>query len=449
MLRIPEHVQQLLAALRAAGYEACPVGGCVRDSLMGREPADWDICTAALPEQTRAVFANRRLLETGVRHGTVAVMTAGGPVEITTYRTDGDYLDGRHPRCVEFVPSLAQDLARRDFTINAMALAPDGRIVDPFGGQADLAAGIIRCVGEPSRRFQEDALRILRALRFAAKLDFVLDPATAQWLERDRMLLDKVSRERVFSELMGLLMGPGAGRVLREHAPVIFAVIPELAPTAGFDQRNPYHIHDIWTHTTMAVDAAAPDPELRLTMLLHDIAKPRCFFTDEAGVGHFHGHAQIGAEMAEDILHRLRCSHALCRGVTELIAWHDMPPPQSPRAARRLLAKVGESGYRRLIACWRADCADRAPEVRARNGAYVDRAEALLEEILRGPEPCFDIKSLAVNGRDILALGVPEGPAVGEILQKLFEEVLDGTTPNERQFLLDRAAGYLAEKSRV
>ena len=247
----------LLTALRRAGCQAYPVGGCVRDSLLGREPADWDLATSALPEQTEAALAGYRLVETGLKHGTVTALTDGGPVEITTFRTDGAYHDGRHPDRVAFVPSLEEDLARRDFTVNAMALAPDGTVIDLYGGREDLAAGLIRCVGEPSRRFGEDALRILRALRFASKLDFAIEPETARRALADRALLDRVSRERVMAELSGILTGPGAGRVLRQYGPVIFQVIPELAPQAGFDQKNPNHIHDIWTHTTMAVDAAA------------------------------------------------------------------------------------------------------------------------------------------------------------------------------------------------
>ena len=298
MTAVPAHVHRLLAALRAAGHEAYPVGGCVRDSLLGKEPADWDLCTGALPGEVERVLAGYRIIETGVRHGTVTALTEGGPVEITTFRTDGDYRDNRHPEQVRFVAKVEEDLARRDFTVNAMALGPDGAVIDPFGGRADLAAGIIRCVGEPTRRFREDGLRILRALRFAARLDFAVEPATAQSVLENRALLENIAAERVFSELRGLLTGPGAGRVLLGFAPVVFQVIPELAPAAGFDQKNPHHIHDVWTHTALAVDAAPPEPVLRLTMLLHDVAKPETFFADERGVGHFYGHAERGAEMA-------------------------------------------------------------------------------------------------------------------------------------------------------
>ncbi len=448
MTPVPAYVDTLLAALRAAGYEAYPVGGCVRDSLMGREPADWDICTAALPAETERVFAGCRLIETGLKHGTVAVLTEAGPVEITTFRTDGTYADGRHPDHVTFVPDLKEDLARRDFTVNAMALAPDGTVIDPFGGREDLAAGLIRCVGEPDERFGEDALRILRALRFASKLDFEIEPATARSLRENRALLDKVARERVFAELKGLLIGPGAGRVLLAFAPVIFQVIPELAAAAGFDQRNPHHIHDVWTHTAMAVDAAPRDEVLRLAMLLHDVAKPEMFFTDEAGVGHFYGHGERGAEMADGILRRLKCDNDTRERVCLLIANHDICPPQTPRAMRRLLAKVGEDAVRQLLDCWRADCADRADAVLAADTPWetlIGTAGRILTELLAEPAPCFSVRSLAVNGRDILALGVEKGPAVGRILEGLLTSVLEGETPNEREALLKKAAALATE----
>ncbi len=439
MIHIPAYVDKLLTALREAGFAAFPVGGCVRDGLMGREPSDWDLGTAARPEQVKAALSGYRLVETGLKHGTVTALTSGGPVEITTFRTDGAYRDGRHPDRVAFVPRLEEDLARRDFTVNAMALDPAGQVIDLYGGREDLEAGLIRCVGDPAVRFGEDALRILRALRFASQLDFDIEPATARSLLRGRAMLDRVSRERVFSELTRLLTGPGAGRVLREYGEAVFQVIPELAPQAGFDQKNPNHIHDVWTHTTMAVDAVAADPVLRLTMLLHDVGKPTTFFTDEAGVGHFYGHGEAGAEMADGILRRLRCDTAARERVCLLIRNHDIKPPKTPRAARRLLARLGEDAARQLVACWRADNADRPAAVRERNLALIDEWEKLLAEALAGPAPCFSVKSLAVNGRDIMALGVPEGPAVGRVLARLLELVLDGEAENSRQALLEKA----------
>ncbi len=444
MISVPDHVNRVLAALRGAGYAAYPVGGCVRDSLLGGTPSDWDVCTSARPEQTAAVFAAQRLIETGMRHGTVTVLTAGGPIEITTFRADGTYQDSRHPDSVTFLGSLEGDLARRDFTVNAMALAPDGTVIDLYGGQADLAAGLIRCVGVPEERFGEDALRILRAVRFASKLDFAIEPATAASAVQDRALLDHIARERVFAELKGILMGPGVGRALLDYAPVIFQVIPELAAGQGFGQRNPYHIHDVWTHTALAVAAAAPDLTVRLTMLLHDIGKPETFFTDEKGVGHFYGHAEAGAALAEQVLRRLRCDNATRERVCLLIKNHAVRPPQTEKAMRRLLAKLGREAVEQLMCCWRADSADRAGAVRAEHMALVDGAEKVLETVLAG-ESCFSVKSLAVNGRDILALGAQPGPAVGRVLAALLDAVVDGALPNERQALLERAGQLLGK----
>lgn len=443
---IPGHIEVILRALWDAGYEAHPVGGCVRDRLLGREPADWDVCTSARPEQTQAVFQNFRCTETGLKHGTLTVLSQSHPVEITTYRTEGGYSDNRHPDGVVFVTNLADDLSRRDFTINAMAFAPDGSVIDLYGGRADLAAGLVRCVGPADTRFREDALRILRALRFAAKLEFSVEEETARAVRENRALLEHISPERIFSELKGILAAPGAGRVLRAFPEVFFQILPELAPLAGFDQKNPHHIHDIWTHTTWAVEAIPPEPALRLAMLLHDGGKPACFFTDEAGVGHFYGHGQAGEELADGILRRLRCDRETRERVMRLIHYHDIQPPQSRKAVRRLITKLGPEDARRLIACWKADSADRADAVRQDNLAVIAGTEALLEEILGG-ETCFSPGDLEISGGDILALGVEKGPLVGRILRELFRLVTEEELPNEREILLQKA-GMLAERGK-
>lgn len=440
-MRAPVHIQTVLSVLWEAGFEAHPVGGCVRDRLLGREPADWDICTSARPEQTQAVFRNFRCIETGLKHGTLTVLSDGRPVEITTYRTESGYADNRHPDGVEFVQSLGEDLSRRDFTINAMAFAPDGTVIDLHGGRADLEAGLVRCVGEADLRFREDALRILRALRFSAKLEFSVEEQTARAIRENRGLLGKISPERIFSELKGILAAPGAGAVLRAFPEVFFVILPELAPLAGFDQKSPHHIHDVWTHTTLAVEAVEPEPVLRLAMLFHDVGKPGCFFADEAGVGHFYGHGEAGERMADAILRRLRCDNETRELVLKLIHYHDIQPPQSHKAVRRLAAKLGPENVRRLMACWKADNADRAEDVRRRNLAVIARTETLLEEVLAG-EMCFSVRDLAVSGGDILALGVEKGPLVGRILNELFRLVTEEEIPNDRAALL-RKAGEL------
>lgn len=437
-MNAPAYINMVLDRLWSAGYEAYPVGGCVRDRLMGKEPADWDICTSARPEETAAVFSGFRCIETGVKHGTLTVLSEGYPVEITTFRTESGYADNRHPDAVEFVSSLEEDIGRRDFTINAMACDRDGTVIDLWGGRTDLESGIIRCVGDPDSRFQEDALRILRALRFAARLSFALESETARAVEKNRGLLGNIAPERIFAELKGILTGPGAGAVLRAFPAVFFEILPELRPLDGFEQQNPNHVHDVWTHTTYAVEAVEPDPILRLAMLLHDVGKPSCFSVDEAGVGHFYGHAQAGEALADGLLRRLRCDNAARETVLRFIHYHDIQPPQTSRAVRRLLTKLGERELRCLAVCWRADNADRSEEVRQRNLAVIRRTEELLEEVLAG-EVCFSLKDMAVTGEDIMALGVEKGPQVGIVLKELFRLVTEEKLPNERGKLLQKA----------
>jgi tRNA nucleotidyltransferase (CCA-adding enzyme) len=440
-MNIPAYVQVVLDRLWDAGYPAYPVGGCVRDELLGKEPGDWDICTQAQPEQTAAVFGDMHLIQTGLRHGTVTVMSQHRPVEVTTFRTESGYGDNRHPDAVCFVTSLEEDLARRDFTINAMAYDRQGQVIDLYGGQADLGQGLIRCVGEPDRRFQEDALRLLRALRFASRLGFSLEEETAAAIHRNRALLAHISQERIFSELKGILVGAGVGTVLRQFGDVVFAIIPELSAEQGFDQHNRHHIHDIWTHTAHAVQAIDPEPVLRLTMLLHDVGKPETYFTDEAGQGHFYGHAQAGERLAETILRRLRCDNATRQTVKTLIHYHDIQPPQTEKALRRLVNKVGLERVQQLVLCWKADSSDRAPAVRQENERFISVTEELLQRMQK-EETVFSQRDLAVNGRDILALGVKPGAQVGQILAQLFQLVTEENIPNEREILLERAKQY-------
>ena len=329
---VPAPALEALERLERAGHAAYLVGGCVRDSLLGRVPGDWDITSSALPEQTEAVFAGERIIETGLKHGTVTVLLGGLPLEITTFRTESGYADHRHPDTVVFTPSLEEDLARRDFTVNAMAWSPARGLVDPFGGRADLERGLIRCVGDPKQRFDEDALRILRALRFAAQLDFAIDPATAAAALALRQSLELVSRERLAVELTKLLCGPAVRRIVTEYWPILALPLPELAPMAGLDQRSPYHCYDVLEHSAAAAEAVPPDKILRWAALLHDAGKPACFTLDEQGRGHFFGHAKPGAELARAALTRLRFDKDTVRRVAALVELHDYPidPPVEP-----------------------------------------------------------------------------------------------------------------------
>ena len=435
MYELPAPVTLALDRLQEAGYEACLVGGCVRDLLRGQRPQDYDLTTSARPEQTEAVFAGAQLVETGLRHGTVTVLLDGMALEITTFRVDGSYSDARRPDAVRFTPSLCEDLARRDFTVNAMAWAPRTGLLDPFGGRADLEAGVLRCVGDPARRFTEDALRILRALRFSATLDFSIEAETGRALRKLAPRLELVSAERVYSELWKLLCGVGAGRVVLDWTEVLGQVLPELLPMRGFDQRNRHHCYDVLTHTARVLDAVPPVPELRWAALLHDLGKPGAFTLDEKGEGHFKGHPALSAAMTEEILRRLRASRAVRETVTELVLLHDRQIEPTKAAVRRVLSRHGAEFFTRLMQLKRADNLAQAPAYRDRQQLY-DRIEALARDIL-SEKPCLNLRELAVDGHDLKALGIPPGPAMGDILRRLLEAVLDGALPNERAALLE------------
>ena len=430
-MRIPPEVSEILKTLETHGHAAHCVGGCVRDSLLGRTPEDWDVTTSALPEETMAFFSGRAL-PTGLRHGTVTVRTAGGNVEVTTFRTDGTYADNRHPDSVTFTRSLTEDLSRRDFTVNAMAVDLRGQLADPFGGQDDLSRGVLRCVGDPAQRFSEDALRILRCLRFSAVLGFSVQSETALALREHRSLLSGIAAERIQVELQKLLCGMAAAEVLREFPEVIGTALPEILPMVGFDQCSRYHCYDVWEHTLHALSASPATPVLRWAVLLHDIGKPSCFTLDSRG-GHFYGHPAVSAELADGILRRLKFDTETRSAVVELVAWHDRDIPRSEKGVRRALMKLGEVQLRRLLDVKRADNLGQAPAFRGRQ-TEIDRGETILDGLL-ADNACFSLKQLAVNGRDLLALGL-RGRAVGAVLNALLESVVDGQLPNEKAALL-------------
>lgn len=439
IITIPQPVLALLEKLQAAGYGAWAVGGCVRDSLLGRTPGDWDLCTTARPEETMAVFAAEKTILTGAAHGTVTVVWEGTPYEITTLRAETGYADHRHPDKVEFVHDLALDLARRDFTVNAMACGADGVVVDHFAGQRDLAAGVIRCVGEPARRFEEDALRILRALRFASQLHFALDPATAAAAEKAADTLRAVSAERVYAELNRLVVGAGAADVLRRHPRILAAVIPEIAPTLGFDQKKTeFFAGDLWDHIVDSFAASAPDRTVRWALLLHDLAKVNCFTVDEQGNGWTYGHEALSAEMADGILRRLRADNATRRAVTQLIEHHGDVPALTEREALRWLNTYGREQTHRLLAVKRADLVGRVQGERTRLFLReLDDFEALLRTAEENG--CWSLAQLAVTGGDLMKAGWPKGPALGKTLNALLDAVMEERLPNEKAALLQAA----------
>ena len=442
-MEIPQEPGKLLRRLNECGFQAYAVGGCVRDSLLGKKPGDWDTCTSALPEETEACFSDLRVVETGLKHGTVTVISSGEPYEITTFRSDGVYLDHRRPQKVDFVRTLKEDLLRRDFTINAMAAGLDGVIQDPFGGQKDLKNGIIRCVGDPEKRFSEDALRILRGLRFASRLGFSIAPETAAAMERQKNLLAYVSGERIYKELTGILMGDNAQTVLGQYGSVLTAVLPEIVPSMGFCQRNPFHNRDVWQHTLEALGKSKPDQMVRWALLLHDLGKPDCFTVDDRGIGHFYGHPQRSMELAEGILDRLHGDKKTKETVCLLVRDHDREAPANEKNARRWIARYGADRVRLLLEVKRCDCLAHVdtPKTRARYENLMEMTRLILE--LLEKEHCFSVRELPVKGSDVMALGVPAGPQVGQILERLLEDVLDGTCPPEREALLGRLKQYL------
>ena len=437
-LSIPVPVLALMERLEDRGFEAWAVGGCVRDRLLGLAPHDWDLCTDALPGEIAQGFEDFPLVRAGEKHGTIAVVTGRQPVEITTFRTEGGYRDHRRPDWVHFEKSLREDLARRDFTINAMAYTPHRGLADPFGGQADLADCILRAVGEPEKRFREDGLRILRGVRFAARFHLTPEPRTLAAMTALAPTLNGLARERIFGELCGFLPAACA-KDFQTFWPVITAAVPALAPMLGFRQHNPHHAFDVYTHTAYVVAGVPPELPLRWAALLHDVAKPACFTLDEEGVGHFRGHAHRGAEMAREILGQLHAPRALQDRVATLIAYHgvtrDLGRLPGDRPLRRLLRRLGEETLWDLLALDRADDSGKGTPS---DPAAFDRFEASLRQIL-AEQPCLTTRDLAISGRDLLELGLPQGPELGRILQTLLEEVGDGRLPNTPEVLLRRA----------
>ncbi|MBR6825987.1 MAG: HD domain-containing protein [Oscillospiraceae bacterium] len=440
-IRIPPSVRGILMTLIREGFEAYAVGGCVRDSLMGKKPQDWDICTSAHPKEIQECFDHCIL--TGVKYGTVTVLRGNLSYEITTFRAEEGYSDSRHPEKVRFLDSLYEDLARRDLSINAMAADADGVVTDHFDGIHDLRHGLIRAVGEAKDRFTEDALRILRALRFASRFDFTLEPRTAQAIHDLKENLLKVSPERIRKELTGLLMGKGAERILEEFSDVVGVILPEMLPTMGFNQKNPHHIYDVYRHSLRCVSLAPATEHLRLAALLHDIGKPHCFTQDEAGVGHFYGHGKKSAELSEALLRRLRYDNKTVAYVTTLVREHDVYlQPATPKGMRRLLSRLGEGTLLDLIALRRADALAKGTADRASLEKHLQEAEAMLKQILE-EEGRFTMANLAVNGNDLMALGLPRGQIIGKILRCLFDAVLEGLCQNQRESLMELAQNLM------
>ena len=440
---IPACARHLMKLLETHDHTAYIVGGCVRDSLIHRRPADWDICTSATPEEVLAILAqhNIRTIETGLQHGTVTACYGVHNYEITTFRVDGEYSDNRRPDYVEFVGDIGEDLSRRDFTINAMAYSDADGIVDPWGGYEDLYNGIIRCVRNPDERFKEDALRIMRALRFAATYGFKIEEETAAAIHRNKELLKNIAAERIRSELCKILCGKGVLDILLEYKDVMAVVIPEFGPCIGFDQNNKFHKYTVYDHIAHAVaNYRDDDISIKMALLLHDIGKPECYTEDDNG-GHFHGHGVKSMRIAKDIITRLRFDNKTGDEIIDLVLYHDSDIQPHPKAVRRWLNKIGYDLFEKLIYVRFADI-NAHSEVN--QISRIDKYNAVLEvarDIIT-QQQCFRIKDLAVTGRDMINIGFDEGPGIGKVLNHLLDKVLDGELANERDILLNEAAEF-------
>lgn len=446
VIEIPSQVNRAIEILNNAGHSAYVVGGAVRNILMEIPVNDWDITTSALPEEMLELFADYKTIGTGLKHGTVTVIIESMPLEITTYRVEHGYSDNRHPDKVDFTDKVEDDLSRRDFTVNAIAYSPSGGFADPFDGQSDIKNKTIRCVGDADRRFGEDALRILRALRFSSVLGFEIHPDTAESIRRNYKLLKNISVERIFVELSKLLCGKDAGRILREYEEVIFFILPELSPMKNCVQNHERHIYDVWGHTVKAVESIDPVPELRFAMLFHDSGKPHVKTTDENGTDHFYSHGKESKKIVRSALSRLKTSNKFRDRVSNLVEYHDFLPHKiSKKTYKRYIAKLGIDIIYELFKVRQADVSAQNPVFLAECLEQNEAGKKTLAAI-ESEETCFRINDLAINGSDLINTGVPSSPEIGRILKILLDEVMDEKLMNDKNALLARAAELEMQK---
>lgn len=442
VVELPEQVKYIINTIMEAGYEAYAVGGCIRDSILGRIPDDWDITTSAAPDQVKALF--RRTLDTGIRHGTVTVMLGKEGFEVTTYRIDGEYEDSRHPKEVTFTANLAEDLKRRDFTINAMAYNDGTGLVDLFEGIRDLDGKIIRCVGNAKERFAEDALRIMRAVRFSAQLGYDIEEQTKEAVRQLAPNLRQISAERIQAELIKLVTSPHPEYLRRAYElGITREIMPEFDACMETEQNNPHHCYSVGDHTLAAMQAVPPDKVLRLAMLFHDIGKPDTLTTDENGVHHFHGHPAVSEEMSRKILRRLKFDNHTTDQVTRLVRYHDYKVEPTQKNVRRAVMKVGEDIFPLLLQVKKADMEAQSAYQRREKEENLQDVSRLYEQII-SQKQCVSLKSLAVSGKDLMEYTKMEpGKRIGEVLRYLLDFVVDDPSRNEKEVLLGEAERYL------
>ena len=431
-MKIHENAEILLRTLNSKGYDAYLVGGCVRDAIMGKNPHDWDICTSALPEEVKEAFPNYHVIETGLQHGTVTILINRVPFEVTSYRTEGVYKDNRRPSEVHFVKDLKEDLARRDFTVNALAYHPDEGIIDYFNGIKDIENRVLRSVGNPNERFEEDALRILRALRFASRLGFNISKDLEKAIHEKKSLLQHISQERIYSEFVSILSGDNVVSILLSYRDVIAIFIPEIVSCFDYPQHNPYHQYDVYRHSIESVGLVENGIVLRLTMFFHDIGKPQRHTTDEEGIDHFYQHSEVSVDITRKILKRLKIDNETKKDVLELILYHDASI--SEKKILRWLNRLGERQLYQLLKVKRADILAQADYKRTERLLELDELKSAIDHIIENGN-CFSLQQLAIDGRDLIALGVSEGVAIGKILNQLLEMVLNEEIINDKEVL--------------
>lgn len=447
-INIPKNPALAVKMLIEAGFEAGVVGGCTRDAIIGEIPHDWDICTSAIPDEIQSVFKDFKQLTIGLKHGTVTIIIGKEEIEITTYRIDGEYSDGRRPDDVAFTRNLVEDLSRRDYTQNAIFFNEFIGIIDPFNGVLDIENKIIRCVGNPIKRLQEDALRILRGIRFASKLGFKVEKSTKTAMFENKELLKNISQERITEEFVKILQGKNAVNILDEFKEIIAYIIPETKAMMGLEQHNPYHVYDVWKHTLVAVNNAE-ELILKLTMFFHDIAKPSCYTIDEQGIGHFYGHADVSAKIASEIFKRMKMTSAKgingneLKDILELIKYHDVIIAPKKKSVRRILSKFhgNKTQFQRLLSVKRADAIAQAPDKLINCLKEIDTIKTILNEVL-SENACTTLKDLAISGKDLITMGIHPGKEIGRILNQLLEDVIDEKLTNEKNSLLTAVQKY-------
>lgn len=440
-MNLPVNVKEIITILENAGYEAYAVGGCVRDTLLNKEPDDWDITTSATPEEAKALFP--RTIDTGIQHGTITVLMGKETYEVTTYRIDGEYEDSRHPKEVIFTSNLLEDLKRRDFTINAMAYNDRSGIVDAFDGMKDLENKIIRCVGNPRERFTEDALRMMRAVRFSGQLGYEIEPATAEAVKELAPTLSRISAERICTEVVKLMMSDHPDYLKKAYELGMTKVfMPEFDDAMETIQNNPHHCYNVGEHILHSLTNVRKDKVLRLAMLFHDLGKARTRTTDEKGIDHFYGHVEESAKIADDIMKRLRFDNDTRHKVVKLVKYHDLDMALTPKGVRKAIVKLSEELFPLLLQVQRADIMAQSMYKRDEKEAELAEIERLYARILE-EQNCVSLKTLAVTGSDLIAAGMKPGKEIGEVLQKLLEEVLEEPALNTKEVLLEKAKSLI------